>query len=350
MLIVLLLLLPLAFAAEWTIVRLAYKLKLFDSPNLRKIHHAKIPRLGGVLIFPLMVVGLLLLLAVDYRQARSLFDPVRTTLMGLLLGMLMVFVCGIFDDLYGLRYRNKFVAQILSGLAMCCFGLSISQMYGFLGLHDLGTPLAWTMTILAVMYVTNAMNFIDGIDGLAGSLSLIALLYYGAWLRSIGAVGLAWLAALVMLALVVLLAFNLFGSPKGKTKVFMGDSGSLSLGVILSALGIFLLCNLPADPALPDRFVLAVAPLLLPCFDVVRVVIYRMVHHKNIFEADKSHIHHKLLAHGYSQLATLGMILLINLLMIVSAIVLARYVGSNIVILCEVLFFTLIIFAINKKT
>ena len=164
-----------AFVAEWAVVKMAYKKGLFDKPNERKIHTAKIPRLGGIVIFPFTLIGLVLLLMTNPQLFHSLFLNYKLELLGIFSSVAIVYMFGIADDLMGIRYRNKFVAQILSGVVLCSCGLIIDNLHGFMGIGQLPNVLAWGLTIFTVIYVSNAFNFIDGIDGLAGSLSLIAL-------------------------------------------------------------------------------------------------------------------------------------------------------------------------------
>ena len=152
-----------------------------------------------------------------------------------------------------------------------------------------------------------------------------------------------------MIALIALLSFNIFGKPE-KSKVFMGDAGSLTLGVFLCVCGIITIRNAASgDFAASNPFIVATIPLALPCFDVVRVVVYRMSHGRNIFKADKSHIHHKLLALGHKQPMILGILLSIDIFLIAVAYLLVPVLGVNMIMMIEIVFFTLVIQIINRK-
>lgn len=337
-------------AAEWLVIKLAYRFELFDGLNARKIHSANIPRLGGIVIFPFVVMSMVVLMTVDKCDYNALFSGQEAALMGLMVAVAVMFAFGLIDDLYGIRYRSKFFAQILSGLTLCASGITVNDLVGFVGLGQLPLPVAWLITVLVVIYVANAFNFIDGIDGLAACLSVMALLYDATLFLLMGQYGYAMICLLIIMALLALLVFNIYGKPERATKVFMGDAGSLSLGVALCALAIILLQHLDESAVQGlNRLGLAIIPLMLPCFDVVRVVFYRMVHKKNIFEADKSHIHHKLLAIGFSQHKTLLLVLFANILLIVSAIALLSIVDVTLMVFIEVMLFTIIIYVINKK-
>lgn len=338
-----------AFVAEWLVIKIAYKKQLFDKPNERKIHSAKIPRLGGVVVLPLILIGLLLLRIFDASFYHLMFSHYKLELLGIISSLSIVYLSGIIDDLIGIRYRNKFVAQILSGIALCSCGLLIDNLHGFLGIGQLPDVLAWGLTILTVIYVSNAFNFIDGIDGLAGCLSIIALGCFSVQFMSFGLNGMVVLCGFVVIALIALLSFNILGKPE-KSKVFMGDAGSLTLGVFVCVCGIIIIRHAATGEFAADNpFIVATMPLALPCFDVVRVVIYRMSHGTNIFEADKSHIHHKLLALGYKQSMILGILLAIDAFLIAVAFLLVPVLGVNMIVMIEIGLFTLVIQIINRK-
>lgn len=334
---------------EWIVVRSAYRLRLFDIPNARKIHNSKIPRLGGLIVFPVLLIGLFLWYCVDNESFLLKFGEIGDSVIGILMATAVVYICGLFDDLIGIRYRNKFIAQIISGVALCLSGVMISDFNGFLGLHEIPVSLAWPITIFAVIFVSNAFNFIDGIDGLAANLAIIALIYYGCGFVLMAHSELLVLCLFVIVALVVLLMFNMFGNPEKETKVFMGDAGSLSLGVILCGLGTLFLSHGITHGHLKTNFMLAVAPLLLPCFDVIRVVIVRMINGNNIFKADKSHIHHKLLDLGLSQRQSLVLLIGLDMVLLLSTIWLSEVADVNIVAIIEAMFFIGVIKTINRK-
>lgn len=346
---ILIVVLAVSFLAEWIVIKAAYKLRLFDKPNTRKIHHNFIPRLGGCIILPVLVLGLFLGYSLDQDAFLQLFKGSETSLVGLLMAAGVVYIFGFFDDLVNIRYRNKFVAQILSGLSMCLCGLFINSLHGFLWMDNLPVVLSWIVTVFSVVYISNAINFIDGIDGLAGSLGVIALIYYGVVFHMMGCPGFVMVCVLILIALVALLHFNLFGKVESKTKVFMGDAGSLSLGVLLCGLGVYVLQRAELAGSSSANFVLAVAPLMLPSFDVVRVVMVRKLNGKNVFMADKSHIHHKLLAMGLSQSQTLICLIFIDLVMVVTAVCMMTVINVNLVILIEVIMFTILVLMINRK-
>lgn len=339
-----------AFIGEKTIVKSAYRLRLFDKPNERKIHTTKIPRLGGLIIFPTILVGLLLLKLLAPAFFKHIFISNELLIYGLLASLAVVFICGLVDDIVGIRYRNKFVAQILAGIALCSCGIVIDDLHGLFLIGRLHPAAAWLLTIFTVIFVTNAINFIDGIDGLAGNLTIMALICYGIIFVMTETTIMILLCIFVAISLIALLIHNMLGRADRHTKVFMGDGGSLTLGVFLC------MCAITVNHvAVHDEYVsinpsiYAIAPLLLPCFDVVRVVLYRYIHGKNVFKADKSHIHHKFLELGFTQFQTLLIILAINAVMLTVAFTMAPHVGCNIVVLVEGLLFIFVFYLIMMK-
>lgn len=175
-------------------------------------------------------------------------------------------------------------------------GCWIKNLYGFVGIHEWPTVLGWLATIIVVVYVVNAMNLIDGIDGLASGISMIALSFYSYIFFRAGEYAYALLAGATLGTLLPFFYFNVFGRPEKHTKIFMGDTGSLTVGTVLAFLMIRTF-DIPEGTLHMhgNLLVLAIAPLILPCFDTVRVFFHRVRNGNNPFLPDRCHIHHKLL-------------------------------------------------------
>ena len=212
--------------------------------------------------------------------------------------------CWVIDDLTGLNATTKFAVQIFTGSLLPFAGLYINNLYGLFGIYEIPNYIGIPLTIFMMVFIDNAINLIDGIDGLASGLSLFALLgflvyfnYYQVFMHTY-----TLLVAGLIGALIAFSYFNLFGNAERNTKIFMGDSGSLSLGFILGFLAIKCASNNPAIwPARSDALLVPVTLLFVPMADVVRVTVYRLIHHKPLFNADKNHIHHKLMRSGMNQ-------------------------------------------------
>ena len=190
--------------------------------------------------------------------------------------------------------------------------LYINNLYGFLNIEELPMVVGMLLTVGILVFVMNAINLIDGIDGLSASLVLIALcgLFFLFLRERIGIYCI--LIAGLMGVLVPFLYHNLFGSAEDGQKIFMGDSGSLTLGYILGVLMVkFCMYNPHVMPYQKDSILLSVTLLLVPVFDVFRVIIVRLIHREPLFRPDKNHIHHKLMRAGLTQRQTLISILLL---------------------------------------
>lgn len=284
------------------ILLISYKKKLFDMPDKRKVHHAPVPRLGGLSFFPVMLItmgGLVLIYHLMGLSSGSMHGEVPYEFLALLVGSMMLFLVGLADDLIGVGYKKKFLVQIVAASLLVASGVWIKSLDGLLGVYQVSPWFGMPFTVLIVVYVTNAINLIDGIDGLASGLcaiSLVALAGLHIWLH------LYSFALLCIAALGVIIPFwfyNVFGNAMRGRKLFMGDSGSLSLGYIISFLMIHL-STVDVNPHVVSDYnmVFAFTTMLVPLLDVVRVVGHRLRIRQNPFLPDKSHIHHKLLRCG----------------------------------------------------
>lgn len=249
---------------------------------------------------------------------------------------------GMADDLIGVRYRAKFVVQILCALMLVAGGIFIQDLHGLLWINELPIWIGIPLTILIVVIIINAMNLIDGIDGLASSLSGIAALFYGFVFFKYGYYFYAMLSYATFGVLLPFFWYNVFGNAEKQKKIFMGDTGSLTIGIILSFLSIKLLSCVPvaSDHATPNPLVLAFVPLAVPCLDVIRVYFHRIRHKSNPFLPDKNHIHHKLLALGMSQWAAMLTIVSFSVFLILSNLAASLYLNINVIILLDIALWT----------
>ena len=300
------------------ILMISLQKKLFDIPDERKVHKRAIPRLGGVSFFPTILLSCCAVLVfrtlLGYGVSIMQAEYVLPECLLLICGMVLLYLMGIADDLMGVRYRQKFIIQIISACFFPIAGIWINDFYGLFGIYALSAWIGIPFTVLTVVFITNAINLIDGIDGLASGLSCVALLIFGVlfiekdlWVYSM-------IAFSTVGVLVPFFYYNVFGSAERARKIFMGDTGSLTLGYILSFLAIKYSQNNPdVVPYTQGALIIAFSALIIPVFDVVRVVIYRLRNGKNPFEPDKNHIHHKFLAMGFTQRAALISIQLMSI-------------------------------------
>lgn len=268
----------------------------------------------------------------------------------LVCAMLLIYLVGLADDLVGVGYRTKFLMQVIMGLLILLSGLWVRDLFGFLWIEGIPSWLGWIITLFGIIYVVNAVNLIDGIDGLAAGLSAVALIWYSYVFYVGQRYGCLLLAGATLGTLVPFFGFNVFGKADAHTKIFMGDTGSLTIGAVLVFLTIEVLNLGPA--ALPrgeNLFVMAVTPILLPCFDVARVFFHRIRRGRSPFLPDKSHIHHKLLAIGMLQRQALAAILIIDIVMAAGNALISPYAQPTWVILGDALFWVAINWALTRR-
>lgn len=322
---------------------------LYDIPNRRKVHKNPIPRLGGISFLPSMLIAFFMAIYMMAQQSGSRLLQVNVWSIGFLTSLLMIYSLGVVDDIIGLRPRTKFIVQIIAACILPLCGLYINNLYGLFGIHDIPYWAGAPLTILLIVFIDNAMNLIDGIDGLSASLSVVALAgFFYCFTRE----GLYIYGTLIMGLIGVLIPFlyyNMFGDPAKNRKIFMGDSGSLTLGFILGFLFIKYSMNNPkVMPFSADRIILAYSLLIIPTFDVVRVVLHRLRNHKPIFRADKSHIHHKLMRAGLTQHQALAVIIMLALLMIAINMLIYSFIGITATLITDIVIYTVFHIALTR--
>lgn len=318
--------------------------KLYDIPNQRKVHKCLIPRLGGIAFTPSMLLSFLIVTLIMSSEAQGQKLQVSTLTLGLLISLLLLYSVGIVDDLIGLDAKIKFAVQIIAASILPACGLYINNLYGLFGIYEIPFYIGAILTVLLLVFVDNAMNLIDGIDGLSAGLSIIGLtgFLYIFFLTDLTAYCI--LIAGLVGVLIAYLRFNLFGNPEKNRKIFMGDAGSLTLGFIMGFLFVKSMMHNPhIMPLSSERIVLAYSLLIVPTFDVIRVIIHRIHYKKPIFDADKSHIHHKFMSLGMNQHQALIAILMLQLGYIIFNLLLF-HIGCNFTwILCiDIITYTLL--------
>lgn len=310
---------------------------LYDLPDERKLHHTNIPRLGGISFLPSMFLAALAALALNNHFANDDQMTISLWTAYFVISLLLIYGVGLVDDLVGLEATPKFVVQIIAAVLMPAAGLYFNNLYGFLGINEIGFWPGALFTVFVIVLVSNALNLIDGLDGLSGSLSLLALGGFLVLFLHQGMVLYGILIAGLMGVLASFLYYNIWGKVEKGQKIFMGDAGSLTLGFILGFLAVKYSMNNPSVmPYRPYSMLLAYTLLVVPVFDVVRVSILRIRHHKPIFDADKNHIHHKLLRTGMNQHWTLVTILLLAVTFIALNVALAHVVDSMLIVLIDI--------------
>ena len=282
----------------------AHHKNLFDLPDERKVHKTPISRLGGVTFFPVIVfvmsvIGLLLYIYLPMKTAFFHSNSIPEFL-SLLAGLTLLYVIGIGDDLIGVRYSRKFLIQIVSASMLPLSGLYINHFYGLFGIYEISYFIGIPLTVLLIVFITNAINLIDGIDGLASGLCIVALGMFGVTFALEGLWMYTLLAFISVGVIVPFFCYNVYGNVEKGHKIFMGDTGSLTLGFILSLMVVKYCMYLPdkVDAIVGAPLVTAFSILLVPCLDVIRVVLGRVKRKANPFMPDRTHLHHKFLSMG----------------------------------------------------
>jgi len=277
------------FFAIPVIIQIAKDKKLFDEPDERKVHKTVIPTLGGLGIFAGFILAFLI--GTPFGTSSELQYFVAAAV--------VIFFLGLKDDILVISASKKFIGQLIAaGILIRYGGVEITNMHGFLGVYDIPQFASITLSFFTIIVITNSFNLIDGVDGLAGSLGLMTMLIFGIYFYNIGQLTYSVMAFAMAGSVLSFLLYNF--SP---AKIFMGDTGSLMLGLINSILVIKFInstgtaagaIDLPAAPAI------GFAILMVPLFDTLRVFALRILDRRSPFSPDRNHVHHFLLDLGFS--------------------------------------------------
>jgi UDP-N-acetylmuramyl pentapeptide phosphotransferase/UDP-N-acetylglucosamine-1-phosphate transferase len=305
-----------ALFAVPSIIYVAHHRNLFDAPNGRSVHTRPTPRLGGVAVLA------------GFFSALTIFAPLAGGLQYLLAGCLLLFFVGLKDDLVTVAVAKKFAGQLLaSGVVMLMADVRITSLQGLLGIGTLPVGVSYGLTFLVIVGITNAINLIDGLDGLAGTIVLIISSTFGYYLFQYGGPGASSYAFVAVCLLGGMLGFLRYNFHKAS--IFMGDTGSLVCGFIVAVLAIqFVELGNAASQSLGSTTpAVALAVLFVPLFDTSRVFLVRILAGKSPFAPDKNHVHHRVLALGFSQISTVLLLGLLNVAVIALVISFAHLGG-----------------------
>ncbi|MFD1020137.1 glycosyltransferase family 4 protein [Thalassobacillus hwangdonensis] len=273
-----------SFLLTFPVRKLAYRLKVMDYPELRKIHTKITPRMGGLAIFFGVVAGMIYL------------QPTIPHFLSICLGAVVIMLTGLLDDRYQLRPLVKLTGQIIAAVLLLSSGLIIEKItIPLIGVIPLNYFVGVILTFFWIIGVTNAINLIDGLDGLATGVTTIAL-------SSILVMAFIDQHAFVIMICITLIGSNLGFLPHNfyPAKIYMGDTGSLFLGysvAVISVLGLMKSITF-------FSFIIPILVLAIPIFDTLFSILRRMINKKNILSPDNQHIHYQLIAAGFSHRAT----------------------------------------------
>lgn len=274
-----------------SLMHTANRYQLFDINDAhRKVHKGNISRLGGIAIFCSFAIVLLLFSKfISFQESNYL-----------LISCIILFVLGVKDDVYGVSAKTKFVLQICLAFILVVLGdFRLTSLYGVFNIWDVGPLVGGIFSVVLIIFINNSFNLIDGVDGLAGTIGAIACLSFGIFFASHKELSYAFIAFAMFGAILGFLVFNY-----APAKIFMGDTGSLIIGLVSITLAIkFIEINKIGSLA-PVHFysapAISVAVLIIPIFDSLRIFVIRVLNRKSPFKGDRNHIHHRLLQLGFS--------------------------------------------------
>ncbi|MFN3801578.1 glycosyltransferase family 4 protein [Belliella pelovolcani] len=308
------------------------KLKMIDAPGGRKIHNGFIPSMGGVGF----VIGIFISVITWFSLNQMVELRFFLTSFGL------IFLLGLRDDLVDLTPWQKLLGQIVAAYIVVIFGdIRFTSLYGFLGVYEIPELVSYVITIFTIVGLTNSFNLIDGLDGLAGSISVVAFTFLGWWFWEADMIAYSMFALIIVGGVLSFLIFNWHPA-----KIFMGDTGSLSLGFALSVMAILFVDtngNMLASEGWKFNAPIAsgLALLIVPIYDTCRIFTKRIRRGKSPFSADKSHIHHFMmrmgLRHDQVALAMVGIMLFFVGIMFLGAQMSDHVLVPSIAILAAVL-------------
>ena len=308
----------------------SFRRRLFDPVDDRKSHLGLIPRLGGMAFLPTQCcIFMLVIIMLRFFDIIYIDYELLVRFLMLIMGLGLLFITGIVDDLVGIYYKWKFGAQFVAAILLPVSGLWINHLDGLFGINILPAYVGIPLTIFIIMLIINAFNLIDGIDGLCSGLTILACTVLGTLFFRHE----SWLPVIFSFITVGVLSpffyYNVYGKSKRKRRIFMGDTGSMTLGLTVSFLVISYVMN-ETDITIPGGNILvAFSVILVPVLDVLRVIIIRLLTHKPPFLPDRNHIHHYLLSLGFSKQTILFVILGIALMFVVFNICMAKFIYNN---------------------
>lgn len=306
-----------------SIVRVSRTKGLMAHPNGRTSHLDPTPNLGGVAIFAGVIISSVLFTGI----------PTAHELKYVIAGMLIIFFWGLKDDLHPMVAYKKFIGQVIAILILMVPGdFHLSSLHGLFGIEELSYALSLPLTFILFLALINSFNLIDGIDGLSSGVGIITSLFFGIGFLLNNHMSYAIMSFILATSLIAFFIYNVFGK---ENKIFLGDTGSMLIGYLLSIFAVRFLnfehSTTVFDPDLSTPAVM-LCVLIVPLFDTARVFMLRLLRGKSPFAADRSHIHHRLLDISGSHIKATSIILSVNLLFIAIALLL-RNIGNELLIL-----------------
>jgi UDP-N-acetylmuramyl pentapeptide phosphotransferase/UDP-N-acetylglucosamine-1-phosphate transferase len=309
------------------IVSIAKQKGLYDLPNGRTSHFKATPYLGGVAVFTSIILSTVIFAGISFTK----------DLIYIIAGLIILLFVGLKDDMLIINPKKKLIGQfIASGIIVVLGNLRIDSFHGVLGIYEIPYFASVLFTVFVFIVIINGINLIDGIDGLAAGVSILISLSMGLWFLFSEVIPYAIMCFTMVGSLSAFFYFNVFGK---RNKIFLGDAGSLIVGMTIAVFTIKFLEN---QPGFLDFIAVSTSPalafgiLIVPLFDSLRVFILRVIQGRSPFSADRQHIHHILIDLGISHLNATMIIISVNLIFILLSLMLQRINNSVIIIIFQI--------------
>ena len=295
------------------IIAFARQFNLTVKPNKRTSHVGEVPNVGGLNICMTFLLCFITFVVPFTRQVQFIA-----------LGAMLMTIIGFIDDVFELQPLHKTIGELAVATILIVFArLRITHLGGIFGLEEIGIFWGSVLSFVVFFAIVNAVNLIDGVDGLASGLGIVFFLFFAVYFYLTWQLIYAILSIIMIGSLFIFFFYNVFG--RSKRKIFMGDSGSLLLGYLLTA-NVFHFCELNCQHLVNESYIFAaphatcICLLSIPIFDAIRVSLVRVIHHKNPFLPDKNHIHHLFLTLGCTHVQTTLIILAMCMIFILFAV------------------------------
>jgi len=331
----------LTYLAIPSIIHVATKKNLVDEPGERRSHSVSTPSLGGIGIFAGVIFSIIL-----WTPFRYFGD-----LQYILCSFIIIFLIGAKDDIDPISPSKKFAGELFAAFILVFIAkIKITSFYGIFNIWEIPEMFSYGFSIFTIIVIINAFNLIDGINGLSGSVGVLICFTFGVWFLMIDKVELAIVAFATAGSVIAFLNYNITPA-----RIFMGDTGSLLLGLVCSILAIqFIELNNSLDKS---AFTIGSAPsvaigiMIIPLFDTLRVFVLRISKGKSPFSPDRNHIHHLLLDAGLNHMQSTSVLVFVNAIFILIAVYL-QHLGTEwllFILISIALFLTAILLLINSK-
>lgn len=317
-----------SFASTPVVIGIARKIKAIDVPkDERRVHKKPIPLIGGLAIFYGFLISVLCFCKID------------ESLIGILIGAIVIVITGVIDDKYNLPAKIKLLMQIVAAVIVVVFGVEIQYIENpFTNEYITFGWLSIPITILWIVGVTNAVNLTDGLDGLAAGISTIASLSLLVLILFTDNLNLAIITAALAGAGFGFLPYNF-----NPAKIFMGDTGSMFLGYMLACISVQGLMKTYTVIS----FAMPILVLGLPIFDTIFAIVRRVVTGRSIMSPDRGHLHHRLLDMGFSQRQTVAILYTLTAILCLTALVMfLRNPICGLILVLSVIFILIVSFAV----